>query len=61
MIWIESYGLIGAAYATLVSYSFSSYFYNALFKGTIINFKMQTIAILNIVNIDSYKKILKIR
>lgn len=59
--WIESCGSIGAAYATLVSYSFSSYFYNLIFKNTYKNFKMQTIAIFNIFNINSYKQLVKIK
>lgn len=52
---IEPFGLDGAAYATLISYGFASYFYNALFKQTRINFKMQTLSIINVFNIKSYK------
>lgn len=58
--WIEQYGLVGAAYATLISYAFSSYFYNLFFKRTRINFLLQTRAIINIFNIKSYLNITKI-
>ena len=58
--WIEHYGLVGAAYATLISYAFASYFYNAIFSRTRINFKMQTKAIINIFNIKSYLQLTKI-
>jgi len=40
--WIKSYGLIGAVYATLISYAIATYFGNLLSKKTIVNFKMQT-------------------
>ncbi|WP_236892797.1 flippase [Desulfoluna limicola] len=61
MMWIKSYGLNGAAYSTLCSYAFSSYFYNILFRSTYENFKMQTKSIINIFNVFSYKQILQIR
>lgn len=43
--WIKSYGLIGAVYATLISYAIATYFGNLLSKKTIVNFNMQTKAI----------------
>ena len=58
--WIEYYGLVGAAYATLISYAFSSYFYNLIFSRTRINFKIQTKALINIFNIKSYLQLTKI-
>ncbi len=44
-LWIESYGVIGAVYATLISYAIASYFGNLLSKKTRVNFYMQTKAI----------------
>ena len=52
--FIKWYGLIGAAYATLISYSISGYLINALFKKTRKNFYLQTRAFLNIVNIKTW-------
>ncbi len=46
LIWIKTYGMVGAVYATLVSYAVATYFGNLFSKKTIINFKMQTKAIL---------------
>ena len=46
LIWIETYGSIGAVYATLISYAIATYFGNLLSKKTYANFKMQTIALL---------------
>ena len=43
---IPKYGLLGAAYATLISYGFSSYFFNILFKNSRRNFFLQTKAII---------------
>ncbi len=45
---IQNIGLIGAAYATLISYSVSSYFINFFFKKTRENFYLQTRSIINI-------------
>lgn len=60
--WIKLYGLTGAAYATLVSYAISSYFYNLIVsKRTRKNFKLQTKALFNIFNFNSYREILKMR
>ena len=44
--WIKKFGLVGAVYATLISYAVATYFGNLLSKKTIVNFKMQTKAIL---------------
>ncbi|MGD7035946.1 flippase [Methylotuvimicrobium buryatense] len=46
LILINHYGLIGAAFATLISYFLAIYLGNAIFKGTRINFKLQTKALL---------------
>ena len=56
---IEHFGLIGAAYATLISYSISSYFINFFYKKTRLNFLLQTKAIINILNIETWKKPIK--
>jgi O-antigen/teichoic acid export membrane protein len=53
---IKIYGLKGAAIATIISYSIASYFGNLISKKTRINFKMQTHAIFNLLNIKSYLK-----
>lgn len=53
--WIKSYGLIGAVYATLISYAIATYFGNLLSKKTIVNFKMQTKAILTFYKIKGLK------
>jgi O-antigen/teichoic acid export membrane protein len=45
LYWIDKFGLMGAVYATLVSYAIATYFGNLLSKKTIINFKLQTEAI----------------
>ena len=54
LFFIEWYGLIGAAYATLISYAISGYFVNALFKKTRINFYLQTRAFLNIFKLNTW-------
>ena len=54
LLWIESYGLIGAVYATLLSYAIATYFGNLLFKKTITNFRMQTNAILTFYRIKDF-------
>ncbi len=51
---IEYYGVIGAAYATIISYSISSYFVNFFYKKTRPNFILQTKAIVNIFNISTW-------
>lgn len=52
--WIEEYGLVGAVYATLVSYAIATYFGNLLSKKTRVNFKLQTKAILTFYKIRGY-------
>jgi O-antigen/teichoic acid export membrane protein len=53
---IKEFGLKGAAYATLISYSVSSYFINFMFKRTRENFYLQTKAIINILNPKTWIK-----
>jgi len=57
LLWIKSYGLVGAVYATLVSYVIATYFGNLLSKKTRVNFKMQTIAIFTFYKIKGIKGI----
>jgi len=52
--FIELYGLIGAAYATLISYSISGYFVNYFFKKTRTNFYLQTKSLINFLNIKTW-------
>jgi O-antigen/teichoic acid export membrane protein len=54
--FIELFGLTGAAYATLISYSISGYFVNALFKKTRPNFQLQTQSLLNFFKIETWIK-----
>lgn len=54
LFFIEWYGLVGAAYATLISYAISGYFVNALFTKTRTNFYLQTRAFLNIFKINTW-------
>ncbi|WP_024334597.1 flippase [Desulfotignum balticum] len=54
-IFIVKYGTIGAAWATLFSYFFATYFGNLIFKKTRVNFKMQTIALLTFYKIKDFK------
>ncbi|WP_299675374.1 flippase [uncultured Dokdonia sp.] len=54
IFFIEWYGLIGAAYATLISYAISGYFVNVLFTKTRTNFYLQTRAFLNIFKINTW-------
>jgi PST family polysaccharide transporter len=56
IILIKQYGLTGAAFSSIISYSISSYFFNIFSSKLITNFKLQTIAILNILNPFSYIK-----
>jgi len=55
-IWIDLYGLEGAVYATLVSYSVATYFGNLIHKKTRANFKMQTKAIFSFYKIFHFLK-----
>lgn len=52
--WIKSYGLVGAAYATLISYAIATYFGNLFHKKTWINFKMQSNAIYTFYKIKDF-------
>lgn len=54
--FIKIYGLLGAAYATIISYSVSGYFVNFIFKKTRVNFYLQTNSFINFFNINSWKK-----
>lgn len=56
LVLIEYYGLYGAAYATLISYSISGYFVNALFPKTRTNFILQTRSIANFFKIRTWVK-----
>ena len=56
IILIQMMGIVGAAYATLLSYCFSSYIFNILTPKTIVNFKLQTTALLNIFIIRTWLK-----
>jgi O-antigen/teichoic acid export membrane protein len=53
VLFIEQYGLVGAAYATLVSYSIAVYFGNLIDKRTLINFKLLTKAALTFYKIGT--------
>jgi len=55
LIWIKYYGLIGAVYATLVSYAIATYFGNLLSRKTMPNFKLQTIALITCLNIKGVR------
>lgn len=54
IFFIEWYGLIGAAYATLISYAISGYLVNALFTKTRTNFYLQTKAFVNIFKLNTW-------
>jgi len=54
LLLIDKIGLLGAAYATLVSYSISGYFVNALFKRTRPNFVLQTRSLFNFLNLKTW-------
>ena len=45
-MWIDEYGLKGAAYATIVSYAVATYVGNLFHRKTVENFVMQTKAII---------------
>lgn len=51
---VEHFGLVGAAYSTLISYSISSYFVNYFYKKTRVNFALQTKSIINIFKIKTW-------
>ncbi|WP_141266866.1 flippase [Thermodesulfovibrio sp. Kuro-1] len=50
-ILIQKYGLAGAAISSLISYSISSYFFNAFNKRLIINFRLQTLALFHLLTL----------
>lgn len=52
--FIEWFGLLGAAYATLISYSISGYFVNFVFKRTRDNFYLQTKSFVNLFNLKTW-------
>ena len=54
LLFIKEYGLIGAAYATLISYGISGYLVNAFFAKTRTNFKLQSRAFLNIFKLRTW-------
>jgi len=56
--FIKIYGLLGAAYATIISYSISGYLVNFIFKKTRVNFYLQTKAFINIFNLSTWKKLI---
>ncbi len=56
LIFIKKFGLLGAAYATLISYAISGYFVNALFGKTRTNFLLQSRAILNFLYLKTWLK-----
>ncbi len=54
LIFIEEFGLLGAAYATLISYGISGYLVNALFAKTRVNFMLQTKAFIHIFKLRTW-------
>lgn len=54
LVFIKEYGMIGAAYATLISYGISGYLVNAIFAKTRTNFKLQSRAFLNIFKLRTW-------
>lgn len=56
LIFIKKFGLLGAAYATLISYAISGYLVNALFTKTRINFVLQSRSILNVLYLKTWLK-----
>lgn len=54
IFFIKWYGLVGAAYATLISYAISGYLINALFAKTRTNFKLQTKAFVHFFNLNTW-------
>ncbi|MDD3342479.1 MAG: flippase [Sulfurospirillaceae bacterium] len=59
LFFIRYFGLVGAAYATLISYGISSYLINFFFNKTKLNFFLQTQAIINIINIKTWRTPIK--
>ncbi len=53
--FVSKYGSIGAAWATLLSYFFATYFGNLLFKKARVNFRMQSIALFTFYKIKDYR------
>ncbi len=56
VFFIDIFGLLGAAYATLISYAISGYFVNAFFIKTKPNFYLQTRSIVNFLNVKTWLK-----
>jgi O-antigen/teichoic acid export membrane protein len=54
LIFIKEYGLLGAAYATLISYAFSGYIVNVFFQKTRPNFYLQTKSFINFFNYKTW-------
>lgn len=54
-IWIDRFGSIGAAYATIISYSVSGYFGNFLTERTRPNFYLQSKALLSFWKLKGFK------
>jgi len=52
VFFIKFYGLVGAAYATIISYSIAVYFGNLIDKRTLINFKLLTRAVFSFYKIE---------
>jgi O-antigen/teichoic acid export membrane protein len=50
---IRLYGLQGAAFATVISYAFVGYFGNLMSKKTLVNFRVQTSAIIGLFDIKA--------
>ena len=59
LYFIKYFGLVGAAYSTIISYSISSYFVNFFYKKTRTNFILQTRAIFNLINLKTWLNPLK--
>jgi len=56
LIFINKFGLLGAAYATLISYAISGYFVNAFFEKTRPNFILQSRSIFNFLYLKTWLK-----
>lgn len=54
IFFIKAFGLMGAAYATLVSYAISGYLINVAFDKTRQNFVLQSKSILNFLNLGTW-------
>lgn len=57
---IENFGLVGAAYSTIISYAISSYFINYFYNKTKMNFMLQTKAMVNFFNATTWINPIKI-